>query len=116
MLRVSFVPVVASSRVLNGKLPLSKNRVCVMYVVCPFFFVGFLCPVSWPDGIWSSGVCSASTWLIPAACHFLFSISENAVMMNRNITKNRLSPCLTPTVWSMSVVSFPILSVICKSE
>lgn len=72
--------------------------------------------MSWPLESWSSGVCSASTRLIPASFHLLSSISENAVMTNRNITGDKLSPCRTPTVCSMSVDSFPILSVTLSSE
>ena len=112
---ISLVPIIASFLVLIGKPLSSRNSVWVTCVVLPCLRVGFLWPVSCPEDNWSSGVCSASTRLIPAACHFLSSISENAVMTKRNITGERLSPCRTPTVWSMSVLSFPILRVTWRS-
>ena len=87
----------------------------MMWVLAPSFLDGFMCPVSCPVDSWSSGVCLVSILGSPAACHFLSSISEKAVMTKRNTTGERLSPCRTPTVWSMSVDSFPILSVMCKS-
>jgi hypothetical protein len=61
-------------------------------------------------------VYSASILGSPACVHFLSSVSANAVMMKRKMTGDRLSPCLTPTVCWMSVVSLPILSVIRRSE
>ena len=98
VLRIIFVPVIASSLELKGKPLSSRNSVWVTWVVVPSFLVGALCPVSCPVVSWSSGVCFASTLGRPAACHFLSSISEKAVMTNRNTTGDRLSPCLTPTV------------------
>ena len=115
MLRMILVPVIASSLELNGKPLSSRNSACVMWVVVPSRLVGFWCPVSCPLFSWSSGVCLADTRGSPAACHFLSSISENAVMTKRKTTGDKLSPCRTPTVWSMSVDSFPILSVMCRS-
>jgi len=42
--------------------------------------------------------------------------SENAAMMRRKITGDKLSPCLTPTPCEMSAFSFPILSVTTRLE
>lgn len=112
----SLVPIVASSLVLNGKQLSSRKSVCVTYVVVPFFCMGLMCPVSCPVLRCDSGVCFASTLGSPAVHHFLSSISENAVMTKRKITGDRLSPCRTPTVWSISVDSFPIFNVTCNLE
>ncbi len=87
-----------------------------MCVVAPRFCSGLMCPVSCPVLSWDRGVCSASTRGSPAMVHFLSNISEKAVMTKRKITGDRLSPCRTPTVWSMSVDSFPILRVTCRFE
>jgi len=109
------VPLIASSLAWNGKLPSSRKSVWVTYVVEPCLRDGCVCPVSWPLESWDSGVCSASTLGIPAAVHFLSSISEKAVMTKRKITGDKLSPCRTPTVCSMSADSFPILRVTRRS-
>ena len=104
----SIVPWIASFLVWKG--------VWVMYVVDPCLRVGFVCPVSWPLDSSDNGVCVASTLGIPASINFLFSISEKAVITKRKMTGERLSPCRTPTVWLMSVLSFPILRVTWRSE
>ena len=50
-----------------------------------------------------------------AAVRFASSISENAAMIRRKITGDRLSPWRTPTDWVMSDFSFPILRVTTRS-
>ncbi len=51
-----------------------------------------------------------------ASVQLASSVSENAVMMSRNMTGERLSPWRTPTDWGISAVSFPILRVTVRSE
>ena len=43
------------------------------------------------------------------------SVSENAAIISRKMTGDRLSPCRTPTDWVMSDFSFPILRVTTSS-
>ena len=99
----SLVPTAALFLVLNGKQLSSRKSVCVTYVVTPCFCSGFMCPASCPVLRWAKGVCFALTHGSPTVVHFLSSISEKAVMTKRKMMGDRLSPCRTPTVWSMSV-------------
>ena len=110
-----FVPLVASSLVLNGKAPSSRYSICVISCDSPFLKFARLCPVSCPFGRFAVGVCSVWTFGRFAADHFLSSVSANAVMMNRKMTGERLSPWRTPTVWFILAISFPIFSVTLSS-
>ena len=72
--------------------------------------------MSCPHCVSDRGVCSASIVGRLAAVHLCSSISAKADMMNRKITGERLSPCLTPTDCWISVFSLPIFSVTLRSE
>jgi hypothetical protein len=50
-----------------------------------------------------------------ALVHVASSISENAVMIMRNMTGDKLSPCRTPTVCATVAFSFPIFRVTVRS-
>ncbi len=117
-LKVSFIishPVIMSSLVLNGKLPLSRYSmlwVTVVVSVVAWLLLLMLCPVSLP---FFSEFMSRLQWLkltfsIFATVHFASSISANAAMINRKITGDKLSLCLMPVVCGMVASSFPILS------
>ena len=105
-------PAIMSSLVLNGKLPLSRYSMCVTAVAHDEVRLVrlVLCPVSFPV---DRELVSRLQWLnwilsILAIVHLASSISAKAVMMRRNITGERLSPCLTPIVCGMVADSFPI--------
>lgn len=55
--------------------------------------------------------CLTVTFLMSVAFHFLLRVLVKAVMMNKKITGERLSPWQNPTVWSIWVSSFLILRV-----
>ena len=110
-----FVPVVASSLVLNGKAPSLRYSICVISCLSPFLKFALLCPVSCPPWSFVVGVCSVWTLGRFAAVHFLLSVSANAVMMKRNMMGDRLLPWCTPTVWLIVAVSFPIFRVTLRS-
>ena len=47
--------------------------------------------------------------LIPRAVHSSSSVLTKAIIKNRNITGAMLSPCLTPTLNSMDISTFPMM-------
>ncbi len=47
----------------------------------------------------------------PLCFHSFSSVSAKADIMKRKITNDTLSPCLTPTSWSISSFSFPIFTM-----
>ena len=49
--------------------------------------------------------------LSPRAVHLSSSVSEKAIINNRNSTGAMLSPCLTPNFNSMDVSTFPMMSL-----
>ena len=49
--------------------------------------------------------------LSPRAVHLSSSVSEKAIIKNRNITGAILYPCLTPTFNSMDASTFPVISL-----
>ena len=74
-----------------------------------------LCPVSLPV---SCNKCERYCNVImfkPALVHYFSSVSAKAITMKRNRTGGIQSPCLTPTVWLIVSLFFPILRTIFKS-
>ena len=70
------------------------------------------CPVSCPlSRLVSEGGLLNAAFGMPAKSHSASTVSEKAAMRNRNMTGERLSPCLTPTVWESSALSLPIRSI-----
>ena len=114
-LKVSFMishPAIMSSLVLKGKLPLSRYSMCVTAVAQDEVRLVrlVLCPVSLPV---ARELVSRLQWLnwilsIFAIVHLASSISAKAVIRRRNMTGERLSPCLTPIVCGITADSFPI--------
>ena len=49
--------------------------------------------------------------LSPKSVHSSFSVSEKAIIKNRNSIWYMLSPCLKPTLNSMDVSTFPMMSL-----
>ena len=113
---MSFVPVAASCRVLNGKLLSSRKVTWMSCVVVPDVCAGQMWLVSWALAGVDNGVYSASIRGSLACAHFFSSLLEKAVMTNRKITGDWLSPCLTPTVCDMLVDSLPSFRVTRRSE
>ena len=49
--------------------------------------------------------------LIPRTVHSSYSVLEKAIIKNRNINGDILSPCFTPTLKFMDVSTFPMMSL-----
>ncbi len=96
---ISWVPLVASGLDSNGNAQSLRYNACRISVEVTCLFVFMSWPVSCPcvevvfEFWWWT-----LTFLMSVAFHFFSNVSAKAVMMNRKITGDRLSPWQTPTV------------------
>ena len=96
---ISWMPLVVSDHDLNWNALLSRYRACRILVEVTLLFTFMSLPVRClcvrvVFEFWWWTVTS----LMSVAFHFFSSVSAKAVMMNRKITGDKLSPWRTPTV------------------
>ncbi len=108
-LLIRLSPSVASSLVSKKKAPLSMLRIWWMIRSSALFALLFRCHVSCPLLVFVTFLNVASGR--PHCFHSFSSVSAKADIRKRKITDDTLSPCRTPTSWSISVFSFPIFTM-----
>ena len=79
----------------------------------PLRILSLVCPVSCPSFMFVMFL--SVGWGRLLDCHSFSSVSAKADIRKRKITDDTLSPCLTPTSWSISAFSFPIFTVTLRS-
>ena len=114
VLFMSWMPSIMSSLELKMKAPLSTYSIWRIANSSPLYRSFFLWPVSCPlinySGV-SKDTLLNSAFGFSAADHSASRVSAKAAIMNRKITGERLSPCLTPTFCGISDFSLPIFKI-----
>ena len=108
-------PLISSFCDSKMKAPSSKYNICMILNMIPSLRPDLSSP--WPRicPTWlfrlSCGTLTNSGWRMPFSSHFFSKASAKVDIIKRKRTGDKLSPCLTPTVCSISLFSLPTLII-----